>query len=30
MQFRYWLYGAFRMPNKDCIYVTGYVVQLGC
>jgi hypothetical protein len=30
MQLRYCLCGAVRMPNKDCSYVTGYVVQLEC
>jgi hypothetical protein len=30
MQLRYWLCGAIRMLNKECIYITGYVVQLGC
>jgi hypothetical protein len=30
MQLRYLLCGAVRMLNKECSYVTGYVVQLGC
>jgi hypothetical protein len=30
MQLPYWLCGAIWLLNKECSYVTVYVVQLGC